>query len=308
MPQGLAIDRKGVPMNRYTLVFLALALVLVTTMLWQHVRYADLRRSAVQDRQPLIHGDVFHALTFLKSPQGVDPVDAVRSFKAATDELGGAHWIYAGKVITNAQPSAQMGPVDWTATILVQYPSKQAFETAAAREAYRQALGAFEAHYSHGAKRSTAVNLLLPHYLLMLQLRAILTFADPALPFTASKPENLPEPLKALQATLRAAAGETAVVVVNLQKFGTAEQQRADNAYANAMLTLMAQGGFGPMHVARPETPPGSHDFDNMALVYYPGPEFFADMIGSTFYRSIFSDKQLGDNQSTITVPIMNRL
>ena len=40
-------------------------------------------------------------------------------------------------------------------------------------------------------------------------------------------------------------------------------------------------------------------------VVHYPGTEYFAGLITSTFFQSIIGDKQLGDNQSSVTVPLL---
>ena len=52
----------------------------------------------------------------------------------------------------------------------------------------------------------------------------------------------------------------------------------------------------------------GDADFDRVVLVYYPGVEYFVDMVQSEFYTGIFGGKQLGDNLSTPTVPILQHL
>ena len=52
----------------------------------------------------------------------------------------------------------------------------------------------------------------------------------------------------------------------------------------------------------------GEAEFENVVLVYYPGVRFFADMVQSEFFQGIVGDKQLGDTQSTITVPVLDRL
>jgi hypothetical protein len=49
-------------------------------------------------------------------------------------------------------------------------------------------------------------------------------------------------------------------------------------------------------------------EFDRVALVYYPGVQYFADMMRSRFYRDIVGDKQLADTQASITVPVLDRL
>jgi hypothetical protein len=43
-------------------------------------------------------------------------------------------------------------------------------------------------------------------------------------------------------------------------------------------------------------------------IVYYPSLDFFANMIGSSYYQGIYGDKQLGDVQATITAPILDLL
>ena len=47
---------------------------------------------------------------------------------------------------------------------------------------------------------------------------------------------------------------------------------------------------------------------EDVAIVYYPGVRFFSSMIQSEFFQGIIGDKQLGDTQSTITVPVLDRL
>ncbi len=97
-------------------------------------------------------------------------------------------------------------------------------------------------------------------------------------------------------------------VVVNLQKSGSPEQQAADAWYVAPMTALMARGGFGPLHVAGTEVVAGSHGFDTIVIVYYLNLEFFADMIGSSYYQGIYADKQLGDVQATVTGQILGHL
>jgi len=50
----------------------------------------------------------------------------------------------------------------------------------------------------------------------------------------------------------------------------------------------------------------GSHDFKSILFVVYSSIEFFADMIGSSFYQGNCHDKQLGDTQATSTAPMLN--
>jgi hypothetical protein len=49
-------------------------------------------------------------------------------------------------------------------------------------------------------------------------------------------------------------------------------------------------------------------EFDQVVIVYYPGPNYFADMLESRFFNAIIDDKQLADTQAVPTVPIMSLL
>ncbi len=85
---------------------------------------------------------------------------------------------------------------------------------------------------------------------------------------------------------------------MNLQKHGSAEQRASDGAYGNRMMDGMAEGGYGPMHLG----------LDQVVLVHYLGVEFFADLARSTFFQGIIGGKSLGDTQTNLTVPILDRL
>ena len=99
--------------------------------------------------------------------------------------------------------------------------------------------------------------------------------------------------------------GEDACVVLNFIKNGSAEQQAANSSYASAMISLMAETGSGPMHIGEAVTLEGNADFDEIVLVYYPGVEYFAEMIQSEFFTNIVGDKQLGDTLSSPSVPLL---
>ncbi len=293
----------------YALFGLAgLLAAVLAVMLLQHLNYLRVRRHAAQDRQPLFYDkDAFHVVTFLKVREGAEVIEAVRRFKQKT--AGPGQWIYAGKVVVNV-PSAQVGPVEWSAVALVQYPSRKAYETEAASEAHSSALAEFDRWYAQGARRDPVANLMLPQALLLKKLAHAAKFAQSAYPFTPVDPAKLPTRGSELMRRLRAEStlGARAAVVVNLVKRGSAAQDRSDARYVGAMQDLMAERGYGPMHLAKAEALPGNFNFDNVAIVYYPGTNYFADMFGSTFYQGILSNKQLGDNQSTITVPILDLL
>lgn len=274
----------------------------------QHAHYLSVRRTAAQDRQPMLYGgETFHVVTFVRLREGdVGLIPSLKALRAATQS---GTWIYAGKAIVNV-PSAQIGPVEWSAVALIQFPSRAAYEAARATPAYEAALGRYAAHYEHGMRRGALANLLLPQALLARRIADDLRFAASPYPFTPAPAQTLPARSPELIARLRAARdlGSRAAVVVNLQRRGTEEQAAADARYTGPMLGLMAERGYGPLHLAEAEALPGGYDFDRAAIVYYPGTDYFADMFASTFYQSILGDKQLGDNQSTITVPVLDLL
>ena len=286
-------------------------LVVISAMTWQHLRYLNKRRAVLQDHQSLLYPqEAFHALTFLRTKPREDLLTAVRAFRDETQSLGGAKWVYAGKSIVTANASSQIGPVDWNAVILAQYPSREAYDEAAASERYRGALAAFAQTYTQGFKRPAAVNLLIHQFLLAKRARQLITFAPPLFPL--KQDETVAATPEAEEGVRRLLAekefGAEGMVIVNLQKHGNAEQRASDGAYGNRMMDGMAEGGYGPMHLGPAVRVEADHDFDQVVLVYYPGVEFFADLARSTFFQSIIGGKSLGDTQTNLTVPILERL
>jgi hypothetical protein len=302
-------------MARVVLAIVALVLLSVAgACLWQEARYLRIRREIVQDRQPLLHGDVFHVLTLLELAPGRELFESVRRLRDAVEAGGGGRFVYAGKVVLDALSSAQLTSrfgeeVRWSAVALVQYASRADWERAAASAPVREALGAFARSHSTGMERSAAQNLALPLVLLWVRARQIATGAPSHFPF--ERAPDLPEIVLRLAIPRLAAErelGRRAAVVVNLNREGTAENQAADRGYVSEMFGLMAEGVHGPMHVGRAVRLEGEAEFDRVALVYYPGVDYFAEMAQSRFYRGIVGGKQLGDAQASITVPILDRL
>ena len=293
------------------LALVGMLVVVVAAMAWQHLRYVNKRRAVLQDHQPLLYPqEAFHALTFLRIKPGEDLLAAIRAFRDETQSLGGAQWVYAGKSIITGNASSQIGPVDWNAVVLAQYPSREAYDEAVASERYRGALAAFPQTYTQGFKRPAALNLLIHQFLLAKRARQLITFA-PAL-FPLKRDEGVaasPEAKEGLQRLLAEKEfGAEGLVIVNLQKHGNAEQRASDSAYGNRMMDGMAEGGYGPMHLGPAVRVEADHDFDQVVLVYYPGVEFFADLARSTFFQGIIGGKSLGDTQTNLTVPILERL
>jgi hypothetical protein len=85
-------------------------------------------------------------------------------------------------------------------------------------------------------------------------------------------------------------------------------RRAANSGYGREMLRLMAEMGNGPMHIGVAVTLEGGADFDNVVTVYYPGVEYFAEMLLSEFFTRIVGGKQLGDSQSSPPVPLLPRL
>ncbi len=292
-------------------VLLLVPLVVLGAMLWQHLRYLGTRRNAVQDRQPLLYGAAtFHVVTFLRVAPGADVIAEVRKLYGATQSAAGVRWIYAGKVALLGNASSQIGPVDWHASIVLQYPSREAYARATASESYRHALAQFAQTYSYGFERSPLVNLMLPQVFLARRLGQMLRREPSNFPLV--RKEGIENSRQVNEGVRRLLAerelGARAAVVVNLQKQGTAAQQASDRGYVSRMTAAMAEGGYGPMHIGRAVRIEGEPDFDTVAIVYYPGVEFFADMLRSDFFQGIIGGKQLGDTQATITVPILSLL
>jgi uncharacterized protein (DUF1330 family) len=291
------------------LVVLAAAVV---AMVWQHRRYVHARRVFAQDEQPLLHsGDVFHVVTFLELAPGADLLESVRKLRDRVEAGGAAKMVYAGKVALNAGPSRQLveafgEAVPWDAIVLVQYASREAYDRAAASDA----LAGFARIYSHGMKRSALPNLLIPQVFLATRLRQIATGAPARFPFEPAPKEEwvIPQDAPFERLSAERELGAEAAVVVNLQLPGSAEQVAADRQYVGEMFELMAEMGNGPLHMGRAVTLERDTHYENVAIVYYPGVEYFRNMIESRFYQAIIGRKQLGDNQSSITVPILHRL
>ena len=298
-------------MKIFMLALAGLSLVVLLAMTWQHLRYVDKRRNVLQDHQPLLYSEAaFHALTFLRLQPDQNLLAAVRTFRDESESLGGAQWVYAGKSVVNPNPSSQIGPVNWNAVILAQYPSREAYDEAAASDPYRNAVAAFAQRFTQGFKRPIAINLGVHQFLLAKRAYQILRFAPSLLTFELDEAlAASPEANAGLERLLAEKEfGAEGVVIVNLVKQGNTQEQTSNGAYDNRMMDGMAEGGYGPMHIGKAVRVESDFDFDEVTLVYYPGVEFFADMARSTFFQGIIGGKTLNDTQTSLTVPILERL
>jgi hypothetical protein len=292
------------------IVLLVLVLVICSAMLWQHSRYVGIRQDLLHDRQATFYSsDVFHTLVFLRTAPEKDVIEEVRAFKQAT-EGSKASWIYAGKSALAPLSSSQMGENDWTAVVLLQYPSRDAYARHAESKSMREALARFEETYTQGLRRGAFSNAMIPQGLLAYRLFQLVTFRPSYFPFAKAKDyDRFPEAEEyARQLLEEKDLGREALLIVNLTKAGTPAEQAANRSYGASMLGAMAEGGYGPMHIGEAVRLERDYDFDSSMLVFYPGVEFFAELMRSEFFQAIYGDKQLGDTQAIITVPILDRL
>lgn len=294
-------------------VLVALGLV-ACVMAWQHLRYLDARRSFVQDKQSLLHSaSNFHVITCLEVAENTEIIPEVSRLAKAIENDGSGKLIYAGQAAFTVD-SARLGPAQWDATILVEYPSQDAYEKASQASDYQEALAPFARSYSHGMKRHPLVNLALPQALLALRLVDIARGNFSAAPLEPlARPENAPAEYDMMMervATLRglAAVNADAIVIFNLMKPGDSSQQAANSDYGSKMMSRMAALAHGPVHFGKAVALDGDVDFNDVVIVYYPGPEYFADLMQSSFFLGIIGDKQLGDTLVVPTVPILSQL
>ncbi len=290
-------------------------ILLASAMTWQHLRYLSERRTNVQDLQPILYSSSsFHVATFVEFPEGADLVKAVGELRRQIESAGSGRLVYAGQVAF-AMQSKQIEEGAWDAVILMQYPTRQDYEQSANSAGHRGALAALPRAYSHGMIRNPIANLLIPQGLLAVRLVSALRghwTPDPLTPMPPSESEDpersaLIEARRADLLRLRP-INDDALVVFNLIKNGSAEQQSADRSYGMKMIARMAAGAHGPMHMGSAVTVEGDAVFDTVAIVYYPGVSYFAKLIGSRFFQGIIGDKQLGDTLSVPTVPILSLL
>ena len=289
-------------------------LLLLGAMLWQHVRYLNLRRDVVQDSQELVYpASRFHVITYLGVAEGEDVIKAIAALRREIEAVGVAKMVYAGQAALTVE-SSQLAPQNWDAVVLVEYPSRSAYEAAAENPRQRDALAAFRAVYSHGMARSPVANLLLPQLLLALRAGDILRGnwnveeLEPASVEGASSEQValFRERMKSLLSL--ASVNDEAVVIFNLAKPGSEAEQARNRSYGLTMLTRMAALAHGPMHLGSAVPVEGDAQFDDVVIVYYPGVDYFSRLVRSRFFQGIIGDKQLGDTLVVLTVPILSRL
>ena len=300
-----------------TTLFLAAGVaILVTAGVWQHFRYLRVRRERLEDLQPLLYpGGAFHTVTFLKvdAALGRDgEFAALRALREAIEAPGGGRVVYAGLVGVNMAASTQL-PNEWSAVVLAQYPSRDAFDRQCEGAEVERVLAGCERSHVHGFRRPALLNLLIPIMLGAMRLRDVVLRREPILPFKPLAAEDAVPPIQMKRKEILKLDDyrdirDDAIVVVNLIQPGTAEQRAADRSYTQEMMRGMAEGGYGPMHMGAAIRVEGEHSFKHFAAVYYPGIDHMHAMVGSAFINRVGPGKQLGDTLAVATIPVLAKL
>lgn len=292
---------------------LALAALVVILHLWKHAR---LRHRTLFDRQTLFHGSgLFHVASAVKLKSGEDLLSGIGRLVKEIERQG-AKVIYAGKVaFPRTRISRQVPDLEWDAHVIAQYSSRRAWDSMVESQAYNDLLDDFTRVWPLGFERSAVQNVAVTMMMLRLRIRHLLSRAPPTYPF---EPQDLPEdglpPVAMDKAALDRAVAEyeplsrDALVIVNFQKQGNAEQSRRNDRYGASMMSMLAEVGYGPIHLGRAVSLEDDVDFDQVAIISYPGIRYFAEMVRSKFYTGIFGGKQLSDDLTAPTVPILQHL
>jgi hypothetical protein len=290
-----------------------LTALVVGVHLWSH---SKLRRSVLFDRQDLFHSsDAFHIVSALKLKSGQELLEGVSRYVKGVEQQG-AEVIYAGKVaFPRPRKSRQMPDLEWEAFVVSQYATRDAWETAAVSANYKGLKNEFTRVWSLGMQRKARLNFVVSLYMLQRRVRHFLSRKPATYPF---KPVEVPAE-RSLQVTAQRdlldktvaeneAFSEDALIIINFQKLGDARQRSANSKYGDSMMSMLSEVGHGPVHMGRAVSLEDDVDFDQVAIVSYPGIKYFTEMVQSKFYTSIFGGKQLGDDLSSPTVPILQHL
>lgn len=293
------------------ILWMALALI-VGAVLRQHFKYLRLRRHRVEDRQPLLYpARTFHAVMFLRVEEGRSVIDEVSRLRDVLEKKGGALVVYAGQAGMNMVASSQVSN-DWDAIVLGQYSSREVFDRFRDSPDCGEAMARFAETYTHGVIRGSALNLVLPIGLLVIRLGDLLRRRPSMLPYVPVGDDAMPDLRRMMKRVERLDQfrdlKDDAVVIFNLIKPGNKNQRKADRSYTQQMISGMAEGSYGPMHIGRAVSVEGDARFNTFAVVYYPGIDHVQAMIGSTFMNRIGGGKQLGDSLAVATIPILSRL
>jgi hypothetical protein len=294
-------------------VLIAVAVLVVGAHLWNH---SKLRRSVLFDRQDLFHSsDAFHVVSAVKLKPDQELLEAAGRYVKGIEQQG-AEVIYAGKVaFPRPRKSQQMPDLEWEAFVVSQYATRDTWETAAASATYLSLKSEFTRIWSLGMQRERTQNLIVSFYMLQRRIRHFFSGNPSTYPF---EPVEIPADKSHQGAAQRVfleqvvaeheAFSEDALVIINFQKLGDARQKIANSKYGNSMMSMLSEVGHGPVHMGQAVSLEDDVDFDQVVIVSYPGIKYFAEMVLSKFYTGIFGGKQLGDDLSSPTVPILQHL
>jgi len=294
-------------------VLVAFSVLVVGVHLRKH---SQLRRGVLFDRQNLFHSsDAFHVISALKLKPGQELLEGVGRYVRGVEQQG-AEVIYAGKVaFPRPRKSQQMPDLEWEAFVVSQYATRDAWEAAAASDSYMGLKSEFTRVWSLGMARRATQNIAVSLWMLQKRIRHLISRAPASYPF---QPVEVPEDRRDDVANMKAFLGQVAseneafskdaLVIINFQKFGSASERRANNKYGDAMMSMLSEVGHGPIHMGRAVSLEDDVDFDQVVIVSYPGIRYFVEMVQSRFYTGIFGGKQLGDDLSSPTVPILQLL
>ncbi len=291
-------------MKRLASLVLALGVVAIVAMLWQHSRYRGFREAHAQDRQPTLYAsEAFHVLWLLELSPAQSLESSLRRFVRAVEAASGTP-IYAGRAAGSTIVSDQFDTSAWDAVLLAQFPSRDAYDVAD----FEAVRAAFQRSYAQGFKRPVALNLALPQMLLGMRLFDLVTLQPSIFPVVPDPEFDEDDPrLAELFEALRPDA-QDGLVFVNLVQAATPAQRAAEGAHPRKMLRAMAEGGYGPLHMGEVVGLEGDAEFDRVMINYYPGIEFFRSLMTSTFIQESIGGFRPVKMEALPTVPILDRL
>lgn len=279
----------------------------------QHLRYLYMRRGRAQDRQFSLHStEAFHVLVLFKVKSGQRVVESTRALVQRTTTRRRAKLIYAGQSAFTVD-SEQLGPRPFDGVVLLQYSSRYEYEERGARILNGAVVELFSDSYLHAMRRNRRQNLILPVWLLRMRIGQLVRgrwrrpelAVQPDYP-TSPRYDEWRQRVERLDAAHK--VNPAGLVTINLIKRGNPTQQAIQERFADAMLSLMAADGHGPMHTGRSVALEGNARFDDVFFAFYPSPDYFGRLLKSQFFHEHWSRNSVSDMVWMATVPITDSL
>lgn len=277
-------------------------------MAWQHRRYLTVRRAYAEDSQRAFHpARAFHLITFFRARTGERVIDSVRHFIDTLGTSGQPRLIYAGQTGFTIE-SAQLGERAWDGVIILQFPSRARYHREAAPR-INAAREVFADSYLLGMRRNRAAGVMMPQKLLRLRLLDVLRgrwrppSLEPSRAFAAAPEFDVwRQRISRLHALH--VLNDRGLVVINLIKRNSPAQPFGDVALTRAMLSLMAARRHGPLHLGRSVALEGNARFDDVLVLHYPSPDYYAELLSSHLFQSVLKNGQAADTTLVSTVPV----